>query len=79
MSAKRGRPGAPLGPRKGRKSGPPRGLGKRILAVRLARGLSQEQAAEKIGCTRLTFSRWERSETTPRGVAKRALDSWLEG
>ncbi len=38
-----------------------------FLALRTAKGLSQEELAEKVFVTRQAVSRWERGRDTPRG------------
>lgn len=40
-------------------------LGNSLFHARKKRGLSQEDAAEKIGVSRQTVSKWETNETTP--------------
>lgn len=40
-------------------------LGQRLYEMRRAKGLSQEQAAEHLGVTRQTISKWESDQTTP--------------
>ena len=40
-------------------------LSKRIFELRKAKGLSQEQLAEKIGVSRQSISKWESGESTP--------------
>jgi len=45
----------------------PTTVGERIRAAREARGLTQQQAAEAIGVSSGTISRYERDEFTPRG------------
>lgn len=40
-------------------------LGQRLYDLRKAKGLSQENVAEKLGVTRQTVSKWETDQTTP--------------
>ncbi len=40
-------------------------LGERLLALRKAKGLSQEEVAEKLNVTRQTVSKWETDGSTP--------------
>ena len=40
-------------------------LGKRLTQLRKAKGLSQEQLAEKLDLTRQTISKWELNQSTP--------------
>lgn len=40
-------------------------LGKSLLEARKKSGLSQEEAAEKLGVSRQTMSKWENDETLP--------------
>ena len=40
-------------------------LGKRILALRTERGLTQEEAAEKLGVSNKAFSKWETGANLP--------------
>lgn len=40
-------------------------LGQRLYEMRRGKGLSQEQAAEILGVTRQTISKWESDQTTP--------------
>ena len=40
-------------------------LGARVKDLRLQKGLSQEQLAEKMGVTRQTISNWELDESSP--------------
>ena len=40
-------------------------LGQRLYDLRKATGLSQEKAAEQLGVTRQTVSKWETDQTTP--------------
>lgn len=41
------------------------GLGDSLSSARKSRGLSQEEAAEKLGVSRQTVSKWETDETLP--------------
>ena len=40
-------------------------IGKKIRELRIARLMSQEQLAEKVGVLQNTISRWERNEHRP--------------
>ena len=40
-------------------------LGQRLYDLRKITGLSQEKAAEQLGVTRQTVSKWETDQTTP--------------
>ena len=75
-SKKTTRRGGPLGPHQDRTPGPPTGLAKRLVARRLARGLSQEQAAAEVGVSRATLAQWEIGRE-PRGLYLAALERWL--
>ncbi len=47
-------------------------FGERLRALREARGLSQREVAEAIGCTQSTYSQWERALVgVPLGQAYR--------
>jgi transcriptional regulator with XRE-family HTH domain len=46
------------------------GFSKRVLALRLEFGLTQEQLSEKIGCTRGTINRIERAHKYPRASTR---------
>ncbi|MDV3129884.1 helix-turn-helix domain-containing protein [Mycobacterium sp. 21AC1] len=48
-------------------------LGDRIRAARQAKGLHQEELAERIGVTRMTISRLERGDAVSADTALRAL------
>jgi transcriptional regulator with XRE-family HTH domain len=39
--------------------------GKRLLAIRLQQGLTIEEAAQKLGTTKATWSRWETGQRVP--------------
>ena len=46
-------------------------LGEKLLELRKKEGLSQEEAAEKLGVSRQTVSKWETDQTAPElGKAK---------
>lgn len=49
-----------------------------IKSIRKALGLTQEGFAKRIGVHKITVSRWERGEISPRGLALAALER-LEG
>jgi len=46
---------------------------KRIIALRKALKLTQQQLADRIGAQRHTVSRWETDENKPRGANLKAL------
>jgi transcriptional regulator with XRE-family HTH domain len=48
-------------------------FGKRIRSLRHAKGLRQDELAERIGVTRMTISRLERGESVSVDTALRAL------
>lgn len=48
-------------------------FGERIRALRRARGLRQDELADRIGVTRMTISRLERGESVSVDTALRAL------
>lgn len=63
------------------------GLGERLRQARIRAGLSQEQAAQRIGCDRSSLSRWEKGEVPPAadrllqlaelyGVSPNELTGW---
>jgi transcriptional regulator with XRE-family HTH domain len=55
--------------------GPERSLGGVLQAARGRAGLTQREAAARIGVSANTLARWERGEQTPRGTAReRALE-----
>jgi DNA-binding XRE family transcriptional regulator len=76
QSAKRSKHagGRPIGSWGGRRI--PAGLASRIVRVRVARGLTQEQAATQIGVSVRTLIRWEFGNA-PSPLARRSLDAWL--
>lgn len=45
----------------------------RILAIRRAMNLTQEQFSATLGVTFSTVNRWERGKTTPNLIARRIL------
>jgi HTH-type transcriptional regulator / antitoxin HipB len=49
------------------------GFGERIRALRQAKGLRQDELADRIGVTRMTISRLERGEAVSVDTALRAL------
>lgn len=59
-----------------------RGNNSPITSLRLAKGMTQQQLAEAVGCLRGDISRWERGERRPSiGSAiklARALDCKIE-
>ena len=50
-----------------------------IRAVRIERGLTQEQVARQIGVTSTTVARWKRGERAPKGLYARAVEQWIAG
>ena len=40
-------------------------LGEKLLELRKAKNLSQEEVAEKLNVTRQTVSKWETNQSTP--------------
>ena len=60
----------------------PRGNDNPIARMRLAKGLTQNQLAEEVGCLRKDVSRWERGERRPSISSAiklaRALDCKIE-
>jgi DNA-binding transcriptional regulator YiaG len=46
---------------------------KRILKIRKALGLTQEQLAEQLGAQRSTVARWELGNNEPRGANLKLL------
>jgi DNA-binding XRE family transcriptional regulator len=48
-----------------------------LRLTRLARGLTQEQAAREVGTSVNTWARWERGSMTPSAHRNRVED-WLE-
>ncbi len=72
------RRGGPLGPHADRKDGKPRGLAARIIRRRLLLGLSQERAAAVLGVHTTTLAMWELGRE-PRGLYRKAVDTWLKG
>ena len=53
-------------------------LGKNILELRKAKGLSQEKLAEQVNVTRQTISNWELGETAPNPEQLLLLSKVLE-
>ena len=52
-------------------------IGRRLYQARLASGMTQEQAAEKLCVSRQTISNWENDKTVPDVVmAKRITDPY---
>jgi DNA-binding transcriptional regulator YiaG len=49
--------------------------GKRILKIREALDLTQEEFARRLGVIVTTVSRWENGHVTPRGLSIRALET----
>ncbi len=47
-----------------------------IRAARKARGLTQAQFAEALGCRQQTISEWELGMYTPKNAYQRLLDLW---
>lgn len=45
------------------------GPGARMMAARIAAGLTQDQVAARLGVTRATLSNWERGTTAPKAAA----------
>ncbi len=41
-------------------------IGKKIRSLRRAKGLTQQEMAERIGCARITLNLWERDKITPK-------------
>jgi len=41
-------------------------IGKKIRTLRRAKGLTQQEMAERIGCARITLNLWERDKITPK-------------
>lgn len=52
-------------------------LGKRILAARRRKRLTQQQLAERLGVSQNTIACWEGNKTRPRGKRVRALAAEL--
>lgn len=53
-----------------------KGLAARIVAKRLALGLSQAKTAKVLGVARETLARWELGRE-PRGLYRVVLERWL--
>lgn len=70
--------GGPLGPHADREGGKPHGLAARIVRRRLALGLSQEQAAERLGVHRATLAAWELGRE-PRGLYRALVTRFVRG
>lgn len=49
-------------------------IGQIVRALRQARGLTQEQFAQKLGVTFPTVNRWENSKATPSPLAMQKLN-----
>ena len=43
----------------------------------MARGLTQEQAAEELGVALSTVARWETNSKEPEGLARRYVEEWI--
>lgn len=54
-------------------SSAPRPSRHKIALARSIRALTQEEWAERLGCSVFTVGKWERGERTPRGVLLRRL------
>lgn len=51
---------------------------KRLKAIRIARGWSEESCAHRLGITYSTLSRWERGESLPRSqIVLKAIDDFI--
>ena len=48
-----------------------------IKTVRKAKGMTQVQLAEKVGCTQKDISRWESGERTPNTASLKKLSQAL--
>ncbi len=53
------------------------GLAQRIQAARNRLNLSQSGAAKEWGVSKRTLQQWEQSRSSPRGLARTALESIL--
>jgi DNA-binding transcriptional regulator YiaG len=47
---------------------------KRVKAIRLALGLTQQQLADRIAATQVTVARWETGVSRPTGAYLKALE-----
>jgi len=47
--------------------------------LRVSRGISARDLADRIGVTEDRVRRWERGEEVPHGQAREMLDAWLTG
>lgn len=54
-------------------------LAESLRAARIARGLSQEEAAKELEVHRTTLALWETGAARPRGPSKRYIEHWCEG
>lgn len=48
-------------------------LGEKLISLRKKSGLSQEEAAEKLGVSRQTISKWETNQTVPELIKAKLL------
>ena len=51
---------------------------KRIRELRLRLGLTQREAAERIGASTITWRQWESGMRNPNTWASRLLSDWLQ-
>lgn len=49
-------------------------ISKRIKAIRLQLGLSQEELAQRLGVSFTSVNRWENEQTKPSKLARRQID-----
>ena len=56
----------------------PARLAERLRRTRLAKGWSQEKAAEDLGVHRVTLARWETRAFPLEGMARRLVELWIE-
>jgi transcriptional regulator with XRE-family HTH domain len=58
---------------------PAQTLGERLVRERTTLGLSQRDAAVRLGVDPGTLARWERGEQNPTGAALKRVESFLSG
>ena len=74
----KGKRRGPHGPQKNRRA-KPTGLARRVIERRLARGLTQAEAAAELGVARSTWAQYELGNGPRLRLYQEALERWLKG